>query len=216
MFMPELPDTHYLAIGKFVYQFGNLERWVTWGIIECEDIVDFEKQRALRETSFAKRLRRLESAFQDINKTVVKLGESLMPKFGFEDFKNTRELGNQRNSLLHGEPLTLLELTPGPKGEMRGTAVYVNHNTVHDTSVTLDTPTLDQMTRQAVRLAETLNVIVSNIARNKQREPILIGPTALERCLGTQADSGSKENQGETANPQLGFPSDRTNESGAG
>jgi hypothetical protein len=177
MFMPELSDAQYLALGRFTYQFGNLERWVNWGIIEAEDISDPSKHNKLPAVPFEQRLNRFELALCRCEKKgLIHLGKDFTPDF---DFDQARDLGTRRNSLFHGEPLTLmLKRAAREDGTIEFDVAHVNFDTVHAREITLDIPTLEQMTKDATLFAERLLYIVGNVAAAKQargRAPLRIG-----------------------------------------
>lgn len=161
MLMPELTDHQYLALGKFAYQFCNLERWVNWGVIEAEDIADSSKRNSVPDSPFARRLNRLEASLHRCEKLgYITLGRNFTPDL---DFGRTRELGNLRNSLLHGEPHTLIDFSGDAKDP-----IHVNLDASHNRHVTLNVATLESMAEEAMKLAERLMDIVTNLALAKQ------------------------------------------------
>lgn len=159
MLMPVLTDAQYVALGKFAYQFCNLERWVNWGIIEGEDIADLPTQDRLPNNPFERRLNRLEASLNRCQKHgLITPGRNFTPEF---DFARARELGSLRNALFHGEPHTFIDFT-------ENTHVPMNIDASHHRHVAIDDPTLGSMAREAQNLAARLMTIVCNLALAKQ------------------------------------------------
>lgn len=167
MFMPELSSDQYLALGKFVYQFVNLERWVNLGILEAESLVDSKQIKIVLMSKLVNRIERLERALGKCEEQrIITMGQNFTPKI---DFEAVRRLSRCRNSLVHGEPRTLIDFGEPVDGEYADAKIiHVNENMAHGNAVILDVSTLDSMQKEVVSLASALSILVTNLALAKQ------------------------------------------------
>jgi hypothetical protein len=167
MLMPELSVEQYCAYGEFAYQFANLERWVNWGIMEGRDNADPKKL----EISF-------EGRVDDLRKAFLSRPRLLSPRKDSFNFDQAKDLGKRRNTLLHGEPLTLVRVSkPDPHGRVEFDSKHVNFNVRHGDHVEVDPLTLKAMANEARDLAERLLTIVTDLATAKQHrglQPITV------------------------------------------
>jgi hypothetical protein len=168
MFMPELSTEQYCAYGEFAYQFANLERSVTYGIMEGTDSADPKKL----PISFERRVRNLRNALLSRSHLVHLRNDSF-------SFDQAEDLGKRRNSLLHGEPLTLVRISkPDPHGRVEFDSKHVNFNARYGTHIELYPSILRAMANEARDLAERLSSIVVDLAaarRHNGLDPITIG-----------------------------------------
>lgn len=160
-----LPNTEILiALGRFALHFADLEHWVNMGIIEAESIADSQTQSALAWESFGKRAERLERSFQQVEaKGIIKFRPFLPVA------SDLISLARQRNDLLHGSPWTLLQIDrPDPDAKpgqpTAARTIHVSHNLATGARSTIETATLDALSRKAAEYAERITYLTGDLA----------------------------------------------------
>jgi hypothetical protein len=164
-----LPATEILvALGKFALNFADLEHWVNTGIIEAESITTAQGQSDVAWESFKKRAERLEKSFKQVEATGIITFRPFLPTSS-----DLIALARQRNDLLHGSPLTMLQFDRPASGMKPGEAVpaktiHVSHNIATGSHGTIDVATLDGLSTMATEYAERITYLIADLAIAKK------------------------------------------------